>query len=239
MKTKKKILISAVVPITDETFSLKETVLTLINENNKYLKEIIIVASKKITTNHSMNEAKKLKLRYKKKIQIIFQKKPFFGGAMIDGFSKMKGTHLLMIASDLETHPKEVKRMIVELKKNDQVIIGTSRWLKHGGFENYNKLKLFLNFFFQLFFKVLFNSNLTDFTYGFRIFPKKIIKKYNWQEFKHPLCLEMILRPIKDGVKSREIPVRWKSRSEGISKNPFFGNFKYFIVGLKIRFNLY
>ena len=69
--------------------------------------------------------------------------------------------------------------------------------------------------------------------------PKKIIKKYNWQEFKHPLCLEMILRPIKDGVKSREIPVRWKSRSEGISKNPFFGNFKYFIVGLKIRFNLY
>ena len=57
---------------------------------------------------------------------------------MIDGFSKMKGTHLLMITSDLETHPKEVKRMIVELKKNDQVIIGTSRWLKHGGFENYN-----------------------------------------------------------------------------------------------------
>ena len=183
-----------------------------------------------------MNEAKKLNLRNKKKIQIIFQKKPFFGGAMIDGFSKMKGTHLLMIASDLETHPKEVKRMIVELKKNDQVIIGTSRWLKHGGFENYNKLKLFLNFFFQLFFKVLFNSNLTDFVW-LKYF-KKIIKKYNWK-FKHPLCLEMILRPIKDGVKSREIPVRWKSRSEGISKNPFFGNFKYFIVGLKIRFNLY
>ena len=50
MKTKKKILISAVVPITDETFSLKKTVITLINENNNYLKEIIIVASKKITT---------------------------------------------------------------------------------------------------------------------------------------------------------------------------------------------
>ena len=38
MKTKKKILISAVVPITDETFSLKKTVITLINENNNYLK---------------------------------------------------------------------------------------------------------------------------------------------------------------------------------------------------------
>ena len=41
-------------------------------------------------------------------------------------------------------------------------------------------------------------------------FQKKIVKRYNWQELKHPLCLEMILRPIKDGIKSREIPVRWK-----------------------------
>ena len=239
MKKNSFFLISAVVPITDETFSLKKTVLTLINENDKYLKEIIIVASKKITTINSLKEAKRLKLRYKKKIQIIFQKKPFFGGAMIDGFSRMKGTHLLMIASDLEAHPKEVKKMIKELKKNDEVIIGASRWLKRGGFEGYNNIKFILNFFFQLFFKILFFSNLTDFTYGFRIFPKKIIKKYNWKELKHPLCLEMILRPIKDGYKSKEIPVKWKRRLEGVSKNPFFSNFKYFFVGIKIKFSLY
>ena len=80
-----------------------------------------MVASKKITTANSLKEAKKLKLRYKKRYELF--SKNLFGGAMIDGFSRMKGTHLLMIASDLETHPKEVKHMVVELKKNDQVIM--------------------------------------------------------------------------------------------------------------------
>tara|TARA_A100001015_G_scaffold245586_1_gene281591 strand:+ start:3066 stop:3785 length:720 start_codon:yes stop_codon:yes gene_type:complete len=239
MNIEKKILISAVIPITDETFSLKKTIEILLKENNYFIKEIIIVASKKLTTKNSLNIARRLALSSKKKIKILFQKKPYFGGAMIDGFSNIKGTHLLMIASDLETHPREVKRMIKKLKKNPDTIIGTSRWLKDGGFSGYNSLKLVLNFLFQNFFKILFLSNLTDFTYGFRIFPKKIIKKYKWKEFKHPLCLEMILRPIKDGYKSNEIAVKWKNRSEGVSKNPFFSNFNYFLVGIKIRFNLY
>lgn len=157
----------------------------------------------------------------------------------MEGFKFAKGTHVLMIASDLETHPREVKKMIKKLLKNKNLIIGASRWLKYGGFEGYNKAKLILNFFFQLFFKMIFFSNLTDFTYGFRIFPKKIIKRYKWKELKHPLCLEMILRPINDGYQSLEVPVKWKSRFEGESKNPFLQNFKYFWVGLKIKFNIY
>ena len=158
---------------------------------------------------------------------------------MIEGFKYAKGSHILMIASDLETHPKEVKKMIKELKKNKDLIIGASRWLKMGGFQQYNFIKLMFNFIFQIFFKLFFFSNLTDFTYGFRIFPKKIIQKYLWKELKHPLCLELILRPLKDGYKSIEIPVQWKPRQEGVSKNNFFDNFRYFWVGLKIRFSLY
>jgi hypothetical protein len=236
---KNKIIISAIIPITDETYSLVKTLRILIKENNQYIKEIIIVASKKITTKSSLDHAKKLKLNYKKKIKIIFQKKPYFGGAMIEGFKYAKGSHILMIASDLETHPKEVKKMIKELKKNKDLIIGASRWLKMGGFQQYNFIKLMFNFIFQIFFKLFFFSNLTDFTYGFRIFPKKIIQKYLWKELKHPLCLELILRPLKDGYKSIEIPVQWKPRQEGVSKNNFFDNFRYFWVGLKIRFSLY
>jgi len=235
---KNKLLISAVIPITDETYSLKKTVDILISENKKYIKEIIIVASAVITKKASLYTAIQLKLKYKN-IKIIFQKNPYFGGAMIDGFKFSTGTHVLIIASDLETHPKEVKKMIKILLKNKNVIIGASRWLKSGGFYGYNKTKLILNFFFQLFFKILFFSNLTDFTYGFRIFPIEIIKKYKWKELKHPISLEMILRPLKDGYKSEEIAVKWKPRSEGRSKNPFFENFKYFNVGLKIKLGFY
>jgi hypothetical protein len=75
---KNKIIISAIIPITDETYSLVKTLRILIKENNQYIKEIIIVASKKITTKSSLDHAKKLKLNYKKKIKIIFQKKPYF-----------------------------------------------------------------------------------------------------------------------------------------------------------------
>ena len=63
MKKNSFFLISAVVPITDETFSLKKTVLTLINENDKYLKEIIIVASKKNNYHKFFERSKKTKIK--------------------------------------------------------------------------------------------------------------------------------------------------------------------------------
>jgi hypothetical protein len=56
-----------------------------------------------------------------------------------------------------------------------------------------------------------------------------------WDEFKHPFLLESLLKPLRLGVKTIEIPAIWRPRKEGESQNTFLGNFPYLAVGVRIR----
>ena len=73
-------------------------------------------------------------------------------------------------------------------------------------------------------------------TYGYRLFPTALIKKIRWEELRHPFLLETIVKPLRLGIKVKEIPTAWKPRSEGSSQNTFARNFQYFGIGLRARF---
>ena len=73
-------------------------------------------------------------------------------------------------------------------------------------------------------------------TYGYRIFPVKLLRAIDWHEIKHPFFLETALVPLRLGIKLIEIPVSWKARIEGDSVNPFWANFRYFKTALRVRF---
>ena len=64
-------------------------------------------------------------------------------------------------------------------------------------------------------------------TYGFRIFPSKLVNEINWEELKHPFLFESILKPIRLQIPVIEIPSKWKAREKGDSQNTFF---KIFII---------
>ena len=61
------------------------------------------------------------------------------GGAIKKGIKVSKKSHIVIMASDLETNPKNLKKMITVSKKNPSRIICASRWLKHGKINNYTK----------------------------------------------------------------------------------------------------
>jgi hypothetical protein len=44
-----------------------------------------------------------------------------------------------------------------------------------------------------------------------------------------------LLRPLLRGATATEIPVRWEARREGESHNPFWRNFLYFRIALRLR----
>jgi hypothetical protein len=73
-------------------------------------------------------------------------------------------------------------------------------------------------------------------TYGFRIFPAALVHSIQWEELRHPFLFETILKPLRLGVRVKEIPGVWAVRKEGESQNTFFRNFEYFPIGLKVRF---
>lgn len=140
------------------------------------------------------------------------------------------------MASDLETDPNEVVHMIAASKKSPNAIIATSRWLRKGSFWGYSPTKLVANWMFQRIFSTLYGTRLTDMTFGFSLFPIKVIQSINWEELRHPFFFETIIKPIRLGVPVIEIPTKWVPRMEGESHNSFYRNFEYVRPGIKVGF---
>ena len=235
MLDKNNYSISIILPVINETYSLSQTVETIIKENRN-IQEILIITSKEKTTKKSFETIKQLEKKFKDLIKFFYQDLPFIGGAIIKGFEMCKSSHVIMMASDLETNPKDIKKMIFESKNNINSIITASRWKNTSSFKNYNLIKLILNFIFQNLMKIMFFTKLSDMTYGYRLFPSQLVKNIIWKDLKHPFLLETILLPLKLNIDIVEIDSKWKSRSEGESQNSFFANFLYFRTAFRIKF---
>ena len=227
--------VSVILPVINETYSLKKTI-NIINKSSKsYIKEYLIIICKK-TKKESIREIEYLKEIYGDLIITHKQKKPFLGGALREGFDLASGSHVILMASDLETDPNLVSNLIFYEREYPNGIVTASRWLKGGSFSGYSKIKLVLNYIFQKILSFIYASNLTDMTYAFRIMPTNLVKKIIWEEMRHPFLLETLIKPLRLGVKIKEIPANWKSRTEGESQNTFFRNFEYLRIALRTRF---
>lgn len=227
--------VSILLPVINETFSLEQTFETLENQNKQDIKEYLILICNR-TTPQSIAIIETLKKNNPDRIIVHTQTLKFLGGAIREAIDIAKGSHFVMMASDLETDPNLVSEFIAITKKNPDTIVTATRWKTKGGFKGYNPLKLAMNWTFQKFFSTAYRTNLSDMTYGFRIFPTALMQSIKWEELRHPFLFETVLKPLKLGVKIVEIPTKWETRKEGESQNPFLVNFLYFKIGIKVMF---
>ena len=227
--------LSIVLPAINETGALRETVRRIEAENHKDVLEYLIVLCQKTTANCRV-VAEALVAELPQRVRIVEQQLPFVGGAVRDAFAVARGTHVIMMASDLETDPAAVSVMVAEAQRRPAAIVSASRWKGGVRFEGYNPVKLVLNKLFQRMFAVLYRVRLTDMTYAYRLFPKELVQSIQWEELKHPFFLETIVKPLRLGIEVVEIPTTWRARSEGGSQNTFMRNFLYFRIGLKTLF---
>ncbi len=225
-----------VLPLVDETVSLKQTVdIVLRDARREDIKELLIVTCKK-TTNDARAVAAQLQKELGSLVVMHEQTLPYLGGAIREAFNLARGSHVLLMASDLETDPHDAAAMMAEAKKNPSCIITASRWLKGVEFHGYSKIKLVCNWIFQHFFSVLYGVKLTDLTFAYRIFPTKLVQAIRWEDLRHSFLFETLVKPLRLGVPVIEVPSTWRARIEGASQNSFFRNFEYFRIGLRTRF---
>ncbi len=224
--------VSVIMPVMDETLSLRETVEIVMNESGPAIHEIICVTSK-FSTPGALAVCKELADRWPGVVQVRQQARPYLGGALQDAYSWATGSHILLMASDLETPPHAAKDLIAESRKGWD-IVATTRW-QGGGFRGYNPVKFVLNWIFQKIIGALYYTNLTDLTFGYRIYRTDVLRNHEWQELRHPFLLECLLRPLRRGATATELPVFWEPRREGESHNPFWRNFLYFRIALRLR----
>jgi glycosyltransferase involved in cell wall biosynthesis len=225
--------VSVLLPVMDETESLRQTIRILLEENSQAVSEILVVVCAR-TTRESVAVCQALQYEQPDLIKLRWQKLPYLGGAMRDCFDWATGSHVLMMASDLETDPRTVKYLIAEAEKGFDIVTAT-RWTQKDAFQGYDPLKYRLNWVFQQFIRVLYGTELSDLTLAFRIFRSEWVKKIRWEELRHPFLLETILKPMRLGATIAEVPTVWRAREEGASHNTFLQNFVYFRIALKTR----
>jgi glycosyltransferase involved in cell wall biosynthesis len=226
--------VSVLIPVMDETYSLRQTVDIVLAENAESVHEILIVVCGR-TSPEALAVCREIEEAHPGLVQVRWQEREFLGGAMQDGFDWAAGTHVLMMASDLETDPARARDLIRVAGEGYDVVTAT-RWTAPGAFSGYDPLKRVLNWWFQKFFSLLYGVHLTDMTFGYRIFKADLVKSIAWEELRHPFMLETMVKPLRLGARVVEIPTTWKSRVEGESHNTFWRNFVYFRPGLKARF---
>ncbi len=226
--------VSVLIPVMDETISLRETIRILLAETAPDLHEILIIVCGR-TSPAALKVCHEMAAAQPELIQVRFQHKKFLGGAMQDGFDWATGTHILMMSSDLETHPSTAKDLIAKAREGFDLVTAT-RWTTPGAFQGYDPLKRILNWWFQRFFSALYRVRLTDMTFGYRIFKADLVKRIAWVELRHPFMLETLVKPLRLGATVAEIPTTWTARIEGESHNSFWRNFLYFRPGLVSRF---
>jgi len=206
--------VSIILPILNEINSLKKT-LEIINLNN-IEKEFIVVFSKKLTNLHVVEELENLKNNYKN-FKLFSQIKPYVGGAIDLGIQKSSKNYIVIMASDLETNPYELKEMINLSFKNPNSIISADRWISEKGFLDYGTIKFLANYIFQKLIKIFFRYKILDFTFAYRLYPKDALKGYEIKELRHGFALEILLDPMKKGYNVITFPAKWNKRVEGYS----------------------
>ena len=159
---------------------------------------------------------------------------PGVGWAIREGMASSKGDFIALLSSDLETEPEALDRMIAKIEETDCDLVVGNRWLKGGGFQNYNKTKLILNWLFQYIFKIIYFTKLGDLTYGYKVLKRELVEKIDWESTLHEIYIETTIKPLKIGCKADQIPTVWIGRTEGESKNTFLRNFRYVRLALTV-----
>jgi len=230
------IKLSVLITVYSETFSIVETINRIRAKDRQYVHELILVVSPK-SSDECMEICENLESD-NGDIRLHIQKNnPGVGWAIREGMELAEGDYVALLSADLETEPEAVDRMIRKIEETGCDLVVGNRWMKGGGFTNYDPLKFILNWNFQLLFRALYWTRIGDLTYGLKIMRKEMVDAIEWTGILHEIFIETTVRPIKCKYHVEQVPTVWIGRIEGESKNTFLRNFRYVKLAFAVLFN--
>lgn len=227
--------VTAVITVVTETDSLNQTVDTIMGRSSGDIGQILLVVCDK-TTPESLAVCRAIQTRLGGLVTIYRQKQPHLGNAIREAFELADQSHVVMMSSDLETDPHTFPTLVEEAKKNPEATITASRWVERGSFSHYGAFRVFLNFAFQAFTRLIYRTSLSDLTFGYRLFPTALVRAIRWEYERHNFLLETILKPIRLGVSVVEVSTTWVPRPEGESQNDLGRQLGYLRPLIRCRF---
>ncbi len=228
--------VSIMLGVVDETDTLRQTVLTLLDIcDSKDLCEILICCAPHITDD-SRKVVDELLLLETDVPVIAFTQKRNKLAAFVDTMEICRGSHTILVASDMALDLSCVVDMIEKAKQDGDRIVSSSRWMKGCTFVEYGTFKKMLNFLAQQFLKILYGAKLTDFTNPCQIVPTELYQAIKWENEGFPILIEMVLKPLRLGYRFIEVPTNCYPRKQGKSSNSRKQTAMYFNTALHVRF---
>jgi hypothetical protein len=218
--------VTVILPAVTETDSLDQTARALKETSDADIAELLVVVCDR-TTADSLARCRALEAAFGERLRIHHQHLPFLGGAMREAFDLATASHVVMMASDLETDPAVVPAFIEVAKKRPDVVVTASRWASGGGFSGYGPVRVAANWTFQRLTSLVYRTHLTDATFGYRLFPTALVQAIRWEGLRHEFLLETVLKPLRLGVEVVEVPTFWTPRREGQSQNSLSTQARY------------
>lgn len=224
--------ISVIMSVYSETELLRESVALVRGQLENVSHEILVVVHPK---SNAECFAVCRELEKEPDVRIIVQgPRSGIGWAYREAIPYVRGQYALIMSSDLETNPNDVRALLQKADETSADIVCASRWARGGGFSGYSPLKFVLNYGYNQIFRILYRTRVHDITFGYKLIRSEVLRRVKWEYGTHEFCAELLLRPLRIGYKAVEIPTQWIKRPEGESKMTFMRNFRFVSAAWKI-----
>ena len=205
-------------PTYNEEKNIQQLVDLVLGENPEF--HLLIVDDN--SPDGTGDKVKSLQSVYKNLFLKTRSKKSGLGTAYIFGFKwalKKKYDHIIQMDADLSHNPKDLPRMVKNLKDND-VVIG-SRYINGISVVNWPLRRLMLSYGANAYSRIITGMPIMDGTGGFKAWKAKVLSDIDLDSVKsqgYSFQIEMNFRAWVKSYIIKEIPIIFSDRTIGQSK---------------------
>ena len=204
----KKINLSVIVPVYNESNTVKELLEKLVKI--KEVKDVVVV-----NDGSTDDTAKKIKKVKSDKIRYFFKENGGKGSAVRYGLKKAKGNYCLIQDADLEYDPADIPALLEPIKKKNMEVIYGSRFLgPHSNLLFWHRVgNSLLNFVVN----ILYNTTLSDMETCYKILPTELFRQLDIKSNNFDIEPEITCKILKRKIRIFEVPISYVGRdfSEG------------------------
>lgn len=226
--------IDILIPVYNEGAYIKQTLINLLSIKEYKLNINIVYDNDNDTTIPIvLNNFKNLNIKLHKNNNIGMH------SAIMTGFKKTTADAVIVYMADDEFNIEALKNMIFEYIHGSEIVVA-SRFRKNSKIKNINFLKRVITFYGSYFAEKVIGIKVSDSTFAFRLFSRKIIKNYKIESSKgFTYGIELLVKAMLDNNKITEVTANWidhkykKSRFKFVSWLPSYGYWLYYFLKSK------
>ena len=209
-------MLSIIIPTLNEEENIEKTLNIIQKIANKIDLDVVVV------DDNSKDNTLKLVELFKKKLNIKIirnENNLGLGYALMKGYMVSNNPFVMFLDADLSVDESDILNLFYSKKENG-IVIG-SRYLNNSKIQGADKKKVFISYFLNVLISKFFKLGVIDVSHSFRIISKKI--EIISKNFSHPgFFWEMTINAKRKQFSLDEIPITFKERIHGTSKNKSF-----------------